>query len=217
MWHKSSCFSKSLHILGVTSIDIIYAEAVIILTLWLCEHFWLDYSELRVTTSNTSNGSFSGCLFLDFGQLNWWETHPSRFLPFSPSSMLIDHIIITFLLMVVGCDGWEGCKSISRGLFVANIQPTNRPAARLSNIKWVVRSEVDYHYRDFYHPVKCQNRQGQNFRHHHLYITNLKLSLKILTDYRSRKISPRSTWTKTFLNNVWLRGTWIGEIFRPCF
>ena len=148
---------------------------------------------------------------------NWWETHPSRFLPFSPSSMLIDHIIITFLLMVVGCDGWEGCKSISRGLFVANIQPTNRPAACLSKIKWVVRSEVDYHHRDFYHPVKCQNRQGQNFRHHHLYITNLKLSLKILTDYRYRKISPRSTWTKTFLNNVWLRGTWIGDLFRPCF
>ena len=88
---------------------------------------------------------------------NWWKTHLSRFLPFSPSSMLIDHIIITFLLMVVGCDGWEGCKSISRGLFVANIQPTNRPAC-LSNIKWVVRSEVDYHYRDFYHPVKCQMR-----------------------------------------------------------
>ena len=159
MAHTFLFFLKSLHILGVNSINFIHAEAIIILTLWLCKHFWLDYSELWVNTSNTSKGSFSGCLFWTLDK--WWETHPSRFLPFSPSSMLINHIIITFLLMVIGCDGWEGCKSISKRLFVANIQPTDPHACQisnelsdqkliiiiviltiLSNIKWGVRSKL---------------------------------------------------------------------------
>ena len=146
MWHKSSCFSKSLHILGVTSIDIIYMQRL--LSSWPCDYVniynWIIQSSglLKPTQAKVPSPD----AFLDFGQL--MRNTPFTFLPFSPSSMLIDHIIITFLLMVVGCDGWEGCKSISRGLFVANIQPTNRPAACLSKIKWVVRSEVDYHHHD---------------------------------------------------------------------
>ena len=144
---------------------------------------------------------------------NWWETHPSRFLPFSPSSMLIDHIIITFLLMVVMvgrvANQFQGGCS-----WLTSNQPTDPQHAcqrsnELSDQKLIIIIVIF----TILSNVKIVRVKISDITIFTSPILSYLWKFWLITDLAK----PRSTWAKTFRNHVWLRGTWIGEIFRPCF